>query len=238
MSLIEYRDWDDFTQRFLLPYSRTSEERRRQLIFRGQANAAWDLSTTLDRQAVFQSSTDRNNALEQLISEFRRQARGLSIEKEPGTLLEWELLGRHHGLPTSVLDFTRSPYVAAYFAFWETQPKETVTGAIWSIDRQVFADEGLLPELVLIDEDEAVRYNVRAIEQEGLFVKIKDSTRPLASLLGRYLHKHTIPTDNREQILAALSSMRITARNLFRDLDGAARSACNVTLIKGGGRHA
>jgi hypothetical protein len=39
---------------------------------------------------------------------------------------------RHHGFPTRLLDFSKSPYVAAFFATAEADAKESA--AIWAID--------------------------------------------------------------------------------------------------------
>ena len=234
---VRYKDWADFSSRFLLPFTTDLQpERKRQLIFRGQADANWKLETTLDRIFHFVSAAERIQILEGLIAEFRRQTRGLLLEVPPQSPIEWELLGRHHGLPTTVLDFTRSPYVAAFFAFAERQPSETTHAAIWVLDLQAFESDDAVSDLELVDDDEALRFNSRAIEQEGLFVKIKDVTHPVESRLGGYLQKHLLPStpDARRAILASLQSMRITARNLFRDLDGAARSAFIQTLLRRG----
>ena len=234
---IRYKDWADFSSRFLLPFTTELQpERKRQFIFRGQADANWKLETTLDRISRFASSSERMQTLELLIAEFRRQTRGLSLEVLLQSPIEWELLGRHHGLPTTVLDFTRSPYVAAYFAFADNNLPDSAHAAIWVLDLQAFEGDDAVSEIELVDDDEALRFNSRAIEQEGLFVKIKDVTHPVESRLGGHLQKHLLPRtlDAQRAILASLQSMRITARNLFRDLDGAARSASIQVLLRRG----
>ncbi|MBI4330049.1 MAG: FRG domain-containing protein [Chloroflexi bacterium] len=45
---------------------------------------------------------------------------------------EWLALMRHHGVPARLLDFTYSPYVAAYVAFEHADPGTAV--AVWAID--------------------------------------------------------------------------------------------------------
>jgi hypothetical protein len=146
------------------------------------------------------------------------------------TDLEWELLGRHHGLPTTVLDFTYSPYVAAYFAFADNPPTGAKYSSIWAIDRQVF-DSRDLPQLELLDEEEYKRFNPRAQEQGGLFLKIKDISQSVEELLGDGLKRYDVPVGQRRSVLASLDSMTINARNLFRDLDAAARTATSSVLV-------
>jgi hypothetical protein len=145
--------------------------------------------------------------------------------------LEWELLGRHHGLPTSVLDFTTSPYVAAFFAFTGYSASAT-HASVWMLDRQVFAEQEL-PQVAILDDERHIRFNPRAQEQRGLFLKIKDVSRPVEDLLGTFLHRFDIPVEQRTIVLTELEEMTINARNLFRDLDAAARTAaCRVLLLK------
>jgi hypothetical protein len=52
-----------------------------------------------------------------ILSDFKREAQNyLSHLPEPHNFLEWLALGRHYGMPSRLVDFTYSFYVAAYFA--------------------------------------------------------------------------------------------------------------------------
>jgi hypothetical protein len=101
-------------------------------IFRGQPNADWSLQPSLERFAA--SLRERPYAVEQYIdAEFRRHAHHY-LSDTPGSddLLDWFALMRHHGAPTRLLDFSKSPYVAAFFATAEAPPDKCA--AIWAID--------------------------------------------------------------------------------------------------------
>src|SRR4051812_24341398 len=83
--------------------------------FRGQRDSAWRLSTSIDRVPV---TADRAIAESQLINTFKRRAHHFMVRTPlPDQEAEWLALMQHHGAPIRFLDWTRSPYVASYFAF-------------------------------------------------------------------------------------------------------------------------
>lgn len=233
MKAVTYKNWADFAKTFLVPYDAGPPGRKRQLVFRGQADSRWPLKTSLDRLRGFASAAEREGVLASLIDQFRRLARSLEAGLRPEGPIEWELLGRHHGLPTSVLDFTRSPYVASYFAYAERPPDGATMASVWVLDLEQF-DHHTAPQVAVIDDEDQIRFNPRAHEQHGLFVKVKDAAA-LEALIGDHLVRHDIPTGDRQRtvVLSALAGMMITSRNLFRDLDGAARTAAINVLVLG-----
>jgi hypothetical protein len=215
-------DWVAF-KGHLLRYTRLGRDVRNQFIFRGQRDSDWPLSPTLDRNYPLMSPSEREEKLRALLREFTRELYGLEAEPTLRESERTELLGRHHGLPTTVLDWSRSPYVAAYFAFESEQTSASGRVAIWSFDRRQLSRSRVAGD-VLIDDMSLVGDNVRAIQQRGVFLRLPVGMAAEKEL-SEGLVKYTIPHSERALALSDLDEMLITARALFRDRDAAARTA-------------
>ncbi len=113
-------------------------------IFRGQQDASWSLSTTLQRagQQAQGTSLLLGKIEHQIIEEFQRRAHHFLIDAPPlENLIEWMALIQHFGGPTRLLDFTSSFYVAAFFAV----EKASSECAIWGVnDHALFKAVGPL----------------------------------------------------------------------------------------------
>jgi hypothetical protein len=96
--------------------------------FRGVTDAEDGLLSTLDRYGP----TLKAHREQYLIREFQRRLHHyLRVELLPSTTFELLSLMQHYGVPTKLLDFTYSPYVALYFAVYDT--KEERDCAIWAV---------------------------------------------------------------------------------------------------------
>ena len=85
--------------------------------FRGHASSNWKLSPTLIRFAEDNKIDNIDNLESSLYWEFRTKAMPLHDKARNG----WDYLfwARHHGVPTRLLDWTESLFVALYFAVVE-----------------------------------------------------------------------------------------------------------------------
>ena len=99
---------------------------RSNLAFRGQGDADDDLRTSLARLGGEYAELENH-----LLRNFRKYARRDAVAVD--TSWDWLALAKHHHLPTRVLDWSYSPYVALHFATADLGRYET-DGAIWCVD--------------------------------------------------------------------------------------------------------
>jgi FRG domain-containing protein len=93
------------------------------LVFRGLSRASYSNRSSLARLGEASGRLERH-----LIRNFRKYAH----REQPGpTVWDWLSLAQHHGLPTRLLDWTFSPFVAAHFA---TAAAPDDDGVVWAVD--------------------------------------------------------------------------------------------------------
>ena len=97
---------------------------RSNFAFRGRVRAGDDLSTSLARLGGDPSSIERA-----LLRHFRKYAARDAVPED--STWNWLALAQHHGLPTRLLDWTYSPYVALHFA---TARRTGGDAAVWMVD--------------------------------------------------------------------------------------------------------
>jgi hypothetical protein len=161
----------------------------------------------------------------------------------PASLYEndWWALGQHFGLATPLLDWTRSPFAAAYFAFEEMGTESTQHRVVYGLDQRAVKQKSYeiiegwsegrerAPVIEFIDplSDE----NQRLVSQSGLFTRAPIGT-PIEQWIAKafesspkpVLLKVEIPNVDRNTCLRGLNRMNINHLSLFPDLSGASRS--------------
>src|SRR6266446_2182723 len=143
MNEIRVGTWEECETKIL----KIEEQNRNSIIgvcFRGQANANWSLATTLERRTTEISSfIDYYNLMYRIrpavetftnstwkmpeFADIRKWAMSYGDHRDPNkTVLSYSYMAhlRHNGFPSPLLDWTRSPSVAAFFAFSKPQSDE------------------------------------------------------------------------------------------------------------------
>ena len=151
--------WNADLQRFRSPYA-----------FRGLAVTEHHLSNSLLRLAAGRASI---STLEQsLLRNFSKYAHA---QPAPGveSVWHWMALAQHHGLPTRLIDWTYSPFVALHFA--TVHPEEYgQDGVVWCVN---FVEANkLLPKRLkaILEEEQSQTFTIDMLSEFGS-VKAFDS---------------------------------------------------------------
>src|SRR2546421_11541631 len=99
---------------------------RSNFAFRGRWDVEDDLSTSLMKLGGKAGTLEGH-----LVRSFRKYAARESVPVD--SPWNWLALGQHHGLPTRMLDWTYSPYVALHFVTAKTECFDR-DGAVWMVD--------------------------------------------------------------------------------------------------------
>ena len=143
------------------------------VLFRGHADAhSWTLAPTLARCVGPHSKLNLARLggwakLEQHILErFQRHAQP-HLNSPPDSMIDWLVLGQHHGLPTRLLDWSENPLIALYFALSTDVGAEA---AVWMIEpRYVFSMDLDLDKLNSIQVYYPKALDQRIVSQKGCF---------------------------------------------------------------------
>lgn len=206
-------------------------------IFRGHGSDRFRLKTTLHRAGRHRLERYCTETLIQ----FRSHAEavlGMRIDMSDGEDYAMLLgLAQHHGLPTPLLDWTSSPYVAAFFAFAdaldsiESRPDDSHV-RIYGITRDFLTTNSPNPVRVAFSVPYvaalaiSARNNPRLYAQQGQFLvtNIADVERYLCSIeksTGRkILIAADVPIACVTEALNDLKFMGLTAATMFPGLDG------------------
>jgi hypothetical protein len=214
-------------------------------LFRGMGSADWKLAPAFDRRFGYLGPAERLRVWDELIEQWRDGCQeyghlGGGAGPAPDAVARNEValwaLGQHHGLPTRLLDWSTSPYIAAFFAFQkclEQLPHRYSHVALWilHLDNPVWSkDQGV--EIVSAPALD----NVRLKNQSGKFTLSHTQYASLEEYVtecgsGVALTKVVLPAIEAVPALPDLDSMGINAYRVYPDLDGLAELATMRLLL-------
>jgi hypothetical protein len=221
--------------------------------FRGQQDAGWALLSSLSRYlaAFIPNKAVWRTREERAIRIFRRKAHNyISNSAVLDDDLRCLALMQHHGAPTRLLDFTKSPFVAAFFALENAVTDSAVfalnTPALWNatpvrnplLNRDTIdpREKGNFEKYFLPNGSDIIwigeptEMDRRLVAQSGTMVVPGVLDKSLDEVLREYpghdslIKKIVLPRHVRDEAMKALYRMNITNASLFPDLDGLARS--------------
>jgi len=147
----------------------------------------------------------------------------------------WALLAlaQHHGYPTPLLDWTKSPYVALLFAFKDIK-KDDKDGFVrlfrfdsrkWRIRNRPLINLFDPHPSLTIEELPAIDNERAAVQQSVHMIANIDDIETLISIFEKqfeekYLTKIDLPVSSRNEIMKELERMGVTASALFPGIEG------------------
>jgi hypothetical protein len=202
--------------------------------FRGHGDARWALESTLARRFKIAGIDQRAWITQEsrILRIFKRKAH-LFLDHIPDDRdsFRWLALMQHHGAPTRLLDFTWSPYVAAFFALenaigesaiWAVSPPAlseplslTIKGKRRKVDPERLGPwyEGNYERYFLGNKYSFINYgephimNQRLIAQSGTFVIPSTLLAPVDEILNSYPEPKRVLV----KFILATSKLRETA---------------------------
>lgn len=222
----EQMSWDEF-KKYISAYS------DKHSLYRGQRDP-WRLRTSFHRRERYRISKFLEHDVKQLhqkLSAITPHYFDLTIPEQNGAFIS---LLQHHGYPTPLLDWTYSPYVAAFFAFrdWPINYNEDGSARIYIFNNkdwqqrytQIQNADPPFPHLSVMDF--IAINNPRLVPQQSVttVTNIDDIEAYLlekeAESGVKYLQAIDIPASERDKAMNDLRFMGITAGSMFPSIDG------------------
>ncbi len=250
----KFNSWSDYKSLVGERLSDNGLYAREKFLFRGQEDSEWPLISSFDRRF---GSCEKSiyKVLKRNFEDECEHLPDLKVfiysdgkkKKETKTDVKFTALGQHYGLPTRWLDWTESPYMAAFFAFQDslgsiageslsTIRAEDKSVAIWALDRESTFWDNENIEIIR----PSFEHNDRLYKQLGWFTVLPE--RHNISHLDAFVEKHSdqrsitlwkfiIPLREVVDVMADLRLMKIDAATLMGGYEGLAQSAINKTII-------
>jgi len=235
--VVRLQSWQEFL-------SLAAESPYHNWAFRGQRDASLPLFSALSRYFLTYRIDPRAwmGQEERILRIFKRKAiHFLDHPPDRNDDFQWLALMQDHGAPTRLLDFTWSPYVAAFFALhnatedaviWACNPFEIERVKQIDLNKPAaFREQFLSGSKPFVWIGEPYAMNRRLIAQSGTFLVPAILDKPIEDILAAYpnprgaLIKFILPAAKiRDTAMRELYKMNITQATLFPDLDGLARS--------------
>ena len=137
---------------------------RSNFVYRGVDDECFQLQTSIQRLGKKPEELESN-----LIRSFQKYSPINTLVDNYNNIWNWITLGQHYGLPTRLLDWTFSPYVALHF-LTENIAKFDKNGVVWMVDFRLI--QNFYPENI---KKRIVRENVNSLSSSELKEEIGNS---------------------------------------------------------------
>jgi hypothetical protein len=233
-------------------------------VYRGQADFEWDLKPSLLRRIESAAGREEHLKIEKWITEeFLSQAALFpetssvweNLMRFPRSIERWAYM-QHHGCVTRLLDWTASPYIAAYFSVSELLERPGAIfvvgpGCVHSYREDINGGDIQEEDLHSLESPNHVFFAWphirprRVVTQQGNFSVALDLTQSHDQYILQacndaqiknpqtlFHRKIIIQPELKPIILQQLCAMNVTPHALFPGLDGLGRSLSDFAFLK------
>lgn len=212
------------------------------LLFRGQCNSSWGLETTLEREFGLPISLKQYHRYLLRIKPAVESYTDRKWEVDPDEKFSNDYIGnlpaypfmvyaRHHGFPSPLLDWTRSPYIALFFAFRNAKNSENVAiyayierpegGKASSLNAPHIVGQGPYVTTHPMHFTQQTEYTICIRQSEDVWTYAShDSCLDRADDSQDFVRKIIMSGSMSEEVLMRLDSMNINAYTLFGNEEG------------------
>ena len=209
-------------------------------LFRGQSDSRWQLRTTLQRFTAKPRTVSQYHRALSIVARAVESLTGRAwaipdgeIDESyhgPPPAYEFMIYLRHHGFPSPLLDWSESPYVAAFFAFAQRPAPGVDSVAIYEFREYIGQAKvwdtdsariiGCGPTVVTHERhySQQCEYTIckKPIGDHYFYCDHEEAVDDRQGAQDA-LTKYIIPTSERDSFLRKLDLMNISAYSLFRD---------------------
>jgi hypothetical protein len=205
----------------LFDFLKACSDNPHNLIFRGVRKKSYTLMPSIGRFRTEKGELYTPAKEELLLKLFKQKAYPF-VKDHLHSKLELLSIAQHHGIPTRLLDWSRNPLVAVYFAvrddFAKHEPKEDSVIYTYHPKTKVDLEDDFDPFAITSIRRYIPKYwSPRITAQSGLFTVHPNPTKPYTS---SEITSIFISFDLRKEIKKRLNRFGMHEANLFPDLDG------------------
>jgi FRG domain len=189
------------------------------VIFRGVRKVSYPLVPKIGRYDKFKKTRNTLTEERYMLRLFKEQAIRF-INFSPTNDWEWLAIAQHHGMPTRLLDWTRNPLVAAYFA---VQKEYDGDSCVYAFQSKTYIHIDKNPDPFVREKiGKFIPRHVtgRITAQTGLFTIHPDPPTPFSS---PFVDRLIIKSDFRKDLKQILYKYGMHEATLFPDMDGLCR---------------